>query len=102
MPLHPSLSRRAAAVIATGAVTLACSGTASTSAAPNAVVTAFVPPAVTDPRLPRTRAERSNYAETSHYADVVAFIDSLRRIGAPIAVGTIGTTNETRSLPYVI
>ncbi len=102
---HPSFSLHAAAVVATVAVTLACSGTpgpSSTSAAPNAVTTAFVPPAVTDPRLPRTRAERSNYTETSHYADVVAFIDALRRIDAPIAVGTIGVTNEKRSLPYVI
>ncbi|HEX6053650.1 MAG TPA: M14 family metallopeptidase [Gemmatimonadaceae bacterium] len=102
---HPYSSLRAAAVVATVTATLACSGTggtASTPGAPNGVATAFVPPAVTDPRLPRTRAERSNYTETSRYADVVAFIDSLRNIGAPIAVGTAGTTNEKRTLPYVI
>ncbi|HZI40079.1 MAG TPA: hypothetical protein VFD67_00205, partial [Gemmatimonadaceae bacterium] len=27
---------------------------------------------------PLTRAERSNFTETSHYTDVVQFIDSLR------------------------
>jgi hypothetical protein len=32
----------------------------------------------------------------------VAFIDSLKRIGAPIAVGSIGTTSEGRAIPYVI
>jgi hypothetical protein len=57
---------------------------------------------VTDSRLPRTRAERTSYTETSHYDDVVAFIDSLKRIGAPISVGTIGTTSERREIPYVI
>jgi len=70
------------------------------SPAPN--VSAAVPPAVSDARLPRTRAERTGYAETSHYDDVVAFIDSLRRIGAPISVGSIGTTSEGRAIPYVI
>ena len=70
------------------------------SPAPN--VSAAVPPAVSDARLPRTRAERTGYAETSHYDDVVALIDSLRRIGAPISVGSIGTTSEGRAIPYVI
>src|SRR5687768_4803245 len=55
---------------------------------------AALPPAVTDSRLPRTRAERSGYAETSRYEDVVAFIDSLKRVGAPIVIGSIGMTNE--------
>jgi hypothetical protein len=40
--------------------------------------------------------------ETSRYADVVAFIDSLARVGAPITVGSIGTTTENREIPYVI
>ena len=43
-----------------------------------------------------------NYLETSHYDDVIAFIDSLRKINAPISVGSIGTTNENRTIPYVI
>jgi hypothetical protein len=82
-------------------VVVACARTnASSSPPPN--VSAALPPAVTDARLPRTRAERTSYTETSHYADVVAFIDSLRRIGAPIAVGSIGTTSERREIPYVI
>ena len=78
-----------------------CTRASSTSAAPpNAA--ASLPPRVTDARLPRTRAERTNYLETSHYDDVVAFIDSLKKLGAPISVGSIGTTNERRAIPYVI
>ena len=50
---------------------------------------------------PRTRAERTNYLETSHYADVVAFLDSLD--GRPeLVFGSIGKTNEGRDIPYVI
>ena len=82
-----------------GACTSA-STTPAPAAAPNA--SGARPPAVTDARLPRTRAERSNYTETSRYEDVVAFIDSLKRVGAPIVVGSIGTTSEGRSIPYVI
>ena len=55
-------------------------------------------------RLPSqsTRAERSKYTETSTYADVVAFIDSLQAKGAPIVVGRIGTTTQGRDLPFIV
>jgi hypothetical protein len=55
-------------------------------------------------RLPsqQTRPERSNYTETSTYADVVAFIDSLQAKGAPIVVGSIGKTTQGRDVPYII
>jgi hypothetical protein len=52
--------------------------------------------------LPRTRAERSNYLETSRYADVVQFLDSLKALGAPIVLGSIGRTSEQREIPYAI
>ncbi|MDO8500941.1 MAG: M14 family metallopeptidase [Gemmatimonadaceae bacterium] len=49
----------------------------------------------------RTRAERSGYLETSHYADVVAFLDSLK--GRPeLSFGSIGKTSEGRDIPYVV
>jgi hypothetical protein len=79
----------------------ACTSAPQVSAgAPN--VSGSLPPAVTDARLPRTRAERTNYTETSRYEDIVAFIDSLKRVGAPIIVGSAGTTSEGRNIPYVI
>ena len=53
-------------------------------------------------KRPLTRAERTNFAETSHYDDVVAFIDSLKTLGAKIPIGSIGKTFAGRELPYVI
>lgn len=49
----------------------------------------------------RTRAERTDYRETSHYADVMGFVDSLR--GRPeLSFGSIGRTAEGRDIPYVV
>jgi hypothetical protein len=53
-------------------------------------------------KRPLTRAERTNFQETSLYADVVQFIDSLVVLGAKIEKGSIGKTAEGRDLPYVI
>ena len=53
-------------------------------------------------KRPLTRAERTNFSETSHYADVIVFIDSLQALGAKIAIGSIGKTVQGRELPYVI
>ena len=53
-------------------------------------------------RRPLTRAERTNFLETSRYEDVVSFIDSLKLLGAQIATGSIGTTTQGRAIPYVI
>ena len=53
-------------------------------------------------KRPLTRAERTNFAETSHYDDAVAFIDSLKTLDAKIATGSIAKTVEGRELPYVI
>ncbi len=59
------------------------------------------PSGVTPVAGPLTRAERSGYLETSRYANVIAFIDSLK--GRPeLAFGSIGKTNEGRDIPYVI
>jgi hypothetical protein len=51
---------------------------------------------------PQTRAERTGYTETSHYADVIEFLDAMTRRRYPIARGSIGTTSEGRAIPYVI
>jgi predicted deacylase len=50
---------------------------------------------------PRTRAERTNYLETSHHSDVIAFLDSLHG-RAELSFGSIGTTNQGREIPYVV
>lgn len=49
-----------------------------------------------------TRAERTAYRETSSYADVVAFLDSLRTRGAPISLETLALSPEGRPVPYVV
>jgi hypothetical protein len=51
---------------------------------------------------PRTRPELTRYQETSHYADVRQFLDSLRKLGAPLSFGSIGRTTEGRQIPFVI
>jgi hypothetical protein len=51
---------------------------------------------------PRTRPELTQYRETSHYADVRQFLDSLRKLGAPLTFGSIGKTTEGRLIPFVI
>jgi hypothetical protein len=51
---------------------------------------------------PHTRPELTRYQETSHYADVRKFLDSLRIIGARLTFGSIGKTGEGREIPFVI
>lgn len=51
---------------------------------------------------PATRAERTNYAETSHHADVLAFLDSLVAMRAPLVVTELGRSQQGRVLPLVI
>ena len=53
-------------------------------------------------KRPATRAERTAFAETSHYADVIAFLDSLPKQGAPIYRTVLGTSPEGRSIPMVV
>jgi hypothetical protein len=81
--------RRAFAVIA-AAFAASCGGGAAPSTSPA--------PA----SLPRTRAERTNYEETSHYADVIGFLDSLQKLGVPFTRTTLGTSTEGRAIPLVV
>lgn len=50
----------------------------------------------------QTVPERSDYAQTSTHADVLAFLDSLQQLGAGIRVGRLGISPQGRVLPYVI
>lgn len=83
------------------AVLLAAGGCAPNSG-PRLVPAPGGQPRVTPQGVPLTRAERSGYRETSTYADVVAFLDSLEGRGAQMARGSIGQTSEGRDIPYVI
>ncbi len=50
----------------------------------------------------QTRPERTGWAETSAYAEVTAFLDSLRLRRADIQVGELGRSPEGKSIPYVL
>ncbi len=49
-----------------------------------------------------TRPERTGFRETSSFADVRSFLDSLQRRGAGIRVGILAASPEGRAVPYVI
>jgi hypothetical protein len=49
-----------------------------------------------------TRAERTDYAETSHHADVLAFLDTLALRGASIWRGVLAVSPQGREVPYVV
>lgn len=51
---------------------------------------------------PVTRAEASNYVQTSTYGDVITFINGLRARNTTLAFGSIGKTTEGRDIPYII
>ncbi|MFP5265115.1 MAG: M14 family metallopeptidase [Blastocatellia bacterium] len=50
----------------------------------------------------QSRAERTSYAETSRYADVMDFIAQVQRASSGVKVETFAVTNEGRALPLVI
>jgi hypothetical protein len=62
---------------------------------------ASIPPSPLQDKL-TTRAESSDYRETSSYEDVTSFLSELDLRGAPIFRGSIGKTAEGRAIPFVI
>ena len=52
--------------------------------------------------LPRTRAEQTNFEETSRYAEVIAFANALATISPRVRVETFGTSEEGRTLPLLV
>lgn len=92
----PNLRRadmRSLAVLSAAVMLTTSCATITNSIGKSPVVLQHVPP---------TRAERTNYMETSRYADVVAFLDALKGLNAPLAFGSIGRTSEGRDIPFVI
>ena len=65
-------------------------------------LTAAALAAATPAQAQTTRAERTDYGETSTYADVIGFLDSLQKRGAAIRVGSMGESPLGRDIPYVI
>ena len=61
-----------------------------------------VAPGAPSLRAQTTRPERTDSRETSTYADVLAFLDSLESLGAGVRVGTLGFSPQGRRIPYVI
>jgi zinc carboxypeptidase len=53
-------------------------------------------------RAQATRPERTGFRETSSYADVLSFLDSLQLLTREIRVGRLAMSPEGRSVPYVI
>ena len=51
---------------------------------------------------PRTRPERTGFEETSRYADVIAFLDSLALRRPGLDLRTFGVSEEGRRLPLVV
>jgi Zinc carboxypeptidase len=49
-----------------------------------------------------TRAERTEYRETSTYADVIGFLHTLRSRGAPIRLDVLARSHRGRAVPYVV
>ncbi|MBP6821246.1 MAG: M14 family metallopeptidase [Acidobacteria bacterium] len=56
----------------------------------------------TQDNLPKSRAELSNYEETSRYEDVLRFIAELQKTTDKLRVETFGKTEEGRELPLMI
>jgi hypothetical protein len=50
----------------------------------------------------KTRAERTGYRETSHYDDVVAFMDAAAKASSKIRLTTFGKTFEGRAMPLAV
>jgi Zinc carboxypeptidase len=50
----------------------------------------------------RTVPEKTDFKDTSHYADVVAFMEAIDQASDRVHLTIFGTTNEKRSLPLAV
>jgi len=83
-----------AAIIAIGALGCASGPATPTASGPRAITGRAV--------RPLTRAERSNYTETSTHADVVAFLDSLKATTPNLHVASLGRSSQGKDIPLVV
>ena len=49
-----------------------------------------------------TRPERTDFRETSTYADVRSFLDSLQQRSREVRIETLATSPKGRRVPYVV
>lgn len=82
------------------AATACGGGSPSTASAPQTF--GLYPPRDLMNRRPQTRAERSNFTETSRYADVMTFLDSLKNASRHIHVTSFGRSAQGRDIPLVV
>jgi len=69
----------------------------------SAVVVAFILLPSASIGAQQTKAEATNYANTSSHADVITFLDALQAAAPDSWVrGTIGSTTQGKALPYVV
>jgi len=62
-----------------------------------------VPPVPAPPASgPRTTAEATDYAATSTYADVLAFVRDLQKLSPLVRVETMATSTEGRAIPLLV
>ena len=84
----------------------ACTGAGTSAAGPSAAPApsryGIYPPRDLRNVRPQTRAERSGFTETSRYADVMAFIDTLRVMHKNLYVTTMGRSSQGREIPVVV
>src|SRR5688500_13815117 len=64
--------------------------------------TAAQPPAAGGISALQTTPERTDFRETSRYADVMAFLDALDKASPAIHVTTFGITHEKRAMPLAV
>ncbi|HEY0930768.1 MAG TPA: M14 family zinc carboxypeptidase, partial [Gemmatimonas sp.] len=90
--------RGAGTALAVAALTLTTGGTAEAQAAK----TAPSANATGSARFPLTRPERTDYAETSRYDDVIAYMKLMAAANPQIHLTTYGYTYEGRPLPLAV
>ncbi len=66
------------------------------------VPSAAMAQAAPNPELPETRSERTDFRETSNYADVMDFIQQVAERAPTVHVTTFGYSFEGRSLPLAV
>lgn len=89
-----------ASAVALPLVALSCATAPRQSSAPP--VRGAYPPRNLQELRPLTRPERTGFTETSTYADVMAFIDSLRAISPTLHVTRLGQSPSGKEIPMLV